>query len=420
MKSISALDLQKFHDNYRASRSKSIEKRVTKLGIHKATIDRKILRENPAKFNLQLPSYHLYDQHNSGRCWCFSSLNLIEGNVAKNLNIIPNRFALSANFITFFDKLEKTNYLYNYILETNDSLTKLRKTIFDTNNPLVEGAFFTNFANLVEKYGLVPESVMPDNVNTKHSRELLLPLWNEKARTDAVELYHAKSELSAEKLSQLKKQKLSEMYNFLAKICGEPPLTFSFKYTTRVKKKAILKDYSPTRFRDEFLKLDLKKFQLILCNPMHKFYTTQVTENSYSDNPFHPEIPYLNLPKEDMKRLVIMQLCSGIPVKFGTRINIFKQKGINILDTRLFDYSKLGLKPTDYKTGIETRVIQSQHSMLITGVQLEDNKPVRWKVENTHTEHQFFVMNDNFFDAYLTNIAIYSDFLSQIGIPSSN
>jgi aminopeptidase C len=58
--------------------------------------------------------------------------------------------------------------------------------------------------------------------------------------------------------------------------------------------------------------------------------------------------------------------------------------------------------------------------MLITGVQLEDNKPVRWKVENTHTEHQFFVMNDNFFDAYLTNIAIYSDFLSQIGIPSSN
>ena len=215
MKSITALDLQKFHESYQICHGKRVEKQVAENGLKKFAINRKILRENPAKFNLQLPSYHLYDQHDSGRCWCFSSLNLIEGNIAKNLNIIPRRFALSANYLTFYDKLEKTNYLYNYVLETKDSLKKLRKTIFDATDPIVEGASFTNFTNLVNKYGLVPESVMPETYDTNHSRKLFLPLWREKARTDAFELFKLKSELSETKLSQLKKQKLCEMYAFL-------------------------------------------------------------------------------------------------------------------------------------------------------------------------------------------------------------
>lgn len=420
MKSITALDLQKFHESYQICHGKRIEKQVAENGLKKFAINRKILRENPAKFNLQLPSYHLYDQHDSGRCWCFSSLNLIEGNIAKNLNIIPRRFALSANYLTFYDKLEKTNYLYNYILETKDSLKKLRKTIFDTTDPIVEGASFTNFTNLVNKYGLVPESVMPETYDTNHSRKLFLPLWREKARTDAFELFKLKSELSETKLSQLKKQKLCEMYAFLAKICGEPPLCFTFKYTDKNGHHAILRDYTPARFRDEFLTLKLEAFQLIRCNPMYKFYTTQITEDSYSDNPFHPDIPYFNLPKDVMKHLVISQLASGLPVKIGTRIDIFKHKKINVLDTRLFNYDKLGLKLADYETGYTTKLIQSQHAMLITGAQLDGNRVLRWKVENTHAEHQFFVMNDNFFDAYLTNISIHSDILKQSGIEIKN
>ena len=413
MKSISATDLQKFHESYQHSRNRNAEKQIAKDGVERFVLNRQILRENPAKFNLQLPSYHLYDQHKSGRCWCFSSLNLIEGNIAKSLNIIPRRFALSANYITFFDKLEKTNYLYNYVLETKDNLATLRKTIFSANDPLVEGASFTNFVNLVNKYGLVPESAMPETKNTNNSRKYFLPLWREKARTDALELYRLKSELSEDKLTQLKKQKLSEMYTFLAKLSGEPPISFNYKYTNRDNRRVNLKDYTPAHFRDEFLTLKLGNFQLIRCNPMHDFYTMQITEDSYSDNPFRPDVPYLNLPKADMKQLVITQLASGLPVKIGTRIDIFKYKNINVLDTRLFNYNKIGLQLADYETGYTTKLIESQHAMLITGVQIENNQPVRWKIENTHSEHQFYVMNDNFFDAYLTNISIYSDILKQ-------
>ena len=416
MKSITITDLQKFHENYHHKSNKKSEKQITRHGIERFTLNHKILRENPNRFNLQLPSYHIYDQHDSGRCWCFSGLNLIEGDIAKNLNITPRRLALSANYITFCDKLEKTNYLFNYVLENDFSIQKLHQEVFCKHGPLSEGGYFTNFVNIIAKYGLVPADAMPENQNTNNSRNLFLPLWQEKAKTDALELYYQKSELSAEKLYQLKKQKLSEVYNFLARISGEPPQTFSYKYTNRDNQRVYLKNYTPKRFRDEFLTLDLGKFKLIRCNPLKKFYTEHILENQYSDNPFHPEIKYINLPKEDIKNLTLMQLKSGIPVKIGVRMDIFKHKNINVLDTRLYDYSRLGLKPADYQIGVITNSIKSQHSMVITGAQIENNHPVRWRVENTHADHQFFVMNDNFFDIYLTNVSIYSDIIHQAKI----
>ena len=416
MKSITNTDLQNFHNSYSRSYNKNIEKQVNKHGIEAFTLNRRIIRENPAHFNLKLPSYHVYDQHDSGRCWCFSSLNLIEGNIAKNLDIIPRCFALSANYITFFDKLEKTNYLYNFVLENNISLEKLRNTVFDFEDPITEGSYFINFINLVNKYGLVPLSAMPENQNTNNSRSFFLHLWREKTRIDALELYNLKSEVSAEKLNQLKKQKLYEVYSLLAKISGEPPQIFNYKYKNRSGRQIYLRDYSPIRFRDEFLTLNLNKFNLVRCDPSKKFYTKQIIKNTYSDNPFHPDVEYINLPKSDMKCLAVMQLKFGLPVKFGTRTDLFKHKKISVLDTRICDYNKLGIQLADYETGIITNLTKSQHSMLITGAQIENNTPIRWKVENTHAENQFYTMNDNFFDACVVNVSIHSDIIRQAGI----
>lgn len=149
---------------------------------------------------------------------------------------------------------------------------------------------------------------------------------------------------------------------------------------------------------------------------MHKFYTKQIIKNSYSDNPFRPDIEYINLPKSDIKRLVIMQLESGLPVKFGAQTNLFKCKNASVLDTRFCDYGKLGVKLVDYETGVATNLIKSRHSMLIVGAQIENNIPIRWKVENTHAENQFYTMNDNFFDAYVVGANIYSDIIRKAGV----
>ena len=410
MKSITASDLQKFREDYQQSRNKQIERQVTRYGIERFTLSKRIFRENPMKFNLELPSYHLYDQHDSGRCWCFSSLNLIEGNIAQNLNIVPRELSLSANYLTFYDKLEKTNYLYDYVIENDVSLKKLRETVFGPQDPIGEGGHFMNFINLVGKYGLAPSSAMPENKNTNNSRNCFIYLWREKARTDALELFRLKSEISESKLCQLKTQKLGEMYAFLSKISGEPPQTFGFRYTDRSGYKKVLRSYTPVQFRDEFLTLNLRKFQLVRCDPLHKFYTYQTVEKSFSGNPFGPEIEYVNLPKSEIKRLAIIQLKAGLPVRIGTRTNLFKDKKEWVLDTRLHDYTKLGVKLTDYTTGFTTKLTTPQHAMEIVGAQIESGQVVRWKVENTHTPNRFYAMNDNFFDDCVIGASIYLDF----------
>ena len=413
MKCLTASDLHRFRADYQQSRGKRIEKQVGKYGIARFTLDERIVKENPARFNVELPSYHFYDQHDSGRCWCFSGLNLIERNVAENMDITPRQLSLSGNFLAFYNKLEKASYLYNFVVENDCNIEKLRQKATELTS---EGAYFANFVNLIYKYGLVPSSAMPENKNTNYSRDYFIYLWREKTRANALELWQAKLEVPALKLEHLRKQKLSEMYAFLSKICGEPPALFSYKYTDRGGKRRILRNYSPTQFRDEFLTLDLRKFKLVCCDPLKKFHTTQKLKGVYSDDPFNPEVEYLNLPKFEIKRLVVAQLESGLPVKFSTRTNLFKNKDERVLDVRLHDYSRLGVKLADYETGVAMGLITSQHSMVITGAQVEDGRPIRWKVENTHSPNRLYVMNDNFFDAYVMSANVKQDIIKACGI----
>ena len=119
-----------------------------------------------------------------------------------------------------------------------------------------------------------------------------------------------------------------------------------------------------------------------------------------------------------MKHLAVMQLQAGLPVKFGARVHLFKHQNLPILDVRLHRYDRLGVSPVDYETGVKTRLVDAQHGMVILGAQIENDRPVRWKVENSHHElwPQLYTMNDNFFDACVVNISIYADILHQAGI----
>lgn len=420
MDDITIDDIIGFHKSYDSTRNQYLEQQITRHGLEKSFINYDVIRDNPPDFNLELPSYHLYDQHSSGRCWCFASINAIESNIAHNLNIIPRRLILSANYLCFYDKLEKTNFLYNYIIEQNLTLPRLRQTIFSAQDPLQEGSYFNNFADIIYKYGLVPATAMPENQNTNYPERHFLRLWREKARRDAMTLFNLESHVSLYKLHQIKKQKLKEMYDFLSVICGNPPLQFDYHYHNRAGRHVHLQNYTPTQFRDEFLTLDLRKFILVCCDPLHKYYTYQ-TIDKLDNSLFHSNINYLNLPKTDMKRLAIMQLQSGLPVKFSTKIQPFNHQKLPILDTRLYNYSPLNITPLDYETGIKTQLVKAEHGMTILGVQIENNQPIRWKVENSHRNDspQMYTMNDNFFDACVVSANIHADIILQANIDLS-
>lgn len=71
-------------------------------------------------------------------------------------------FELSQNYALFFDKLEKSNYFLESILETLNEPTAGRLVTYLLSGPLGDGGQWDMFANLVEKYGVVPKEIMPE------------------------------------------------------------------------------------------------------------------------------------------------------------------------------------------------------------------------------------------------------------------
>lgn len=57
------------------------------------------------------------------------------------------------------------------------------------------------------------------------------------------------------------------------------------------------------------------------------------------------------------------------------------------------------------------------HAMVVTGVNLEDNKPTKWKLENSWGEDVgnkgYFIASDSWFDKYVYQVVINKKYLTK-------
>jgi bleomycin hydrolase len=58
------------------------------------------------------------------------------------------------------------------------------------------------------------------------------------------------------------------------------------------------------------------------------------------------------------------------------------------------------------------------HAMVITGVNIEDGKPTRWKIENSwgdeHGNKGYYICSDSWFDDYVFQAAIEKEYLGEL------
>ena len=141
-----------------------------------------------------------------------------------------------------------------------------------------------------------------------------------------------------------------------------------------------------------------------------KKYLGNVYEKSY--------VKYLNLPIDDLKDLTIKQLKDNNPVYMGAHILKFRDKKSGILDTRLYNYeTTLAFKPLSKEEALNLYDISMHHVMTFTGVNLVDNKPQRWKIEDSYGDKEkvngYYIMNDNFFNEFVLSVTIDKKYLSE-------
>lgn len=420
MKEIELKDIEQFSKIYNSNvNNKNLENQIKQYGLDKVCINKEIIDENPPSFNIELEETKRYDQKDSLRCWAFSGINVIKRNMAKNLNIDIMNFELSDNFIIFFHRLEKANTTYEKILtsKTTDLSKIFKKNILK--NPVEEVGNWKTFVGIVKKYGLVPMTVMPITIEGENSSRVT-NLFSETVRSYAITLLELKKQnKNIEELRKIKLKMLADNYEFLSKVYGEPVKTFNYNYIDKDRNNVTLKNTTPNQFVEQFLSIDIENFVFISNVPKKNRKYGEKLKNLSSININKMKyIEFLHISAQELKELSIKQLKDNIPVMVGIYIRKFADKISGVLDTRLYDYESLvKYKNLNKEDGMLLGDIELHHWMTITGVQIEEGSPKRWKVEDSYGDKEkvngYYIMNDNYFDKYVFTVIIDKKYLSK-------
>ncbi|MTT31147.1 aminopeptidase [Terrilactibacillus sp. BCM23-1] len=418
-KEISIDMVQKYSDHIQSKKENQIIKNaIMKNGIL-ASIENKeaVIAMNPV-FSHEIKTGKVSNQKQSGRCWMFAALNTFRHKISEKLNI--KQFDLSQNYMNFWDKFEKSNYFLENIIKTSQEPLDGRLVSFLLATPQQDGGQWDMIVSLVEKYGVVPKQAMPETFQSEKSMRLNA-LLNERLREDALKLRElVNGKASPGELDKTKDHMLSEIYRILAYALGEPPKTFDFEYRDEDKTFHRDQNISPKEFYEKYIGVNLNDYVSVINaptkdKPFGKTYTVQYLGNVVGGK----EIQYLNVDMETLKSLAVEQIKDNESVWFGCDVGQYSSQVHGIMDTNLYDYEKAFGFISDMSKSDRLNYMGSAltHAMVLTGVNLIDDKPNRWKVENSWGEKWgnkgYFVMSDDWMDEYTYQVVIHKKYLSE-------
>ncbi|MHC5268264.1 C1 family peptidase [Enterococcus sp. LJL98] len=405
---------QSFVDNQKKVTS---QRSVVKNGIKASAEDMQATVNNVPVFSIDLETGKVSNQAQSGRCWMFAALNTFRHKMLHDFKL--KEFELSQNYTFFWDKYEKANYFYENILQTaNEDLTS-RKVAFLLQTPQQDGGQWDMIVSIFQKYGAVPKSVMPESYNSSHSSEINHYL-NKKLRKDAILLRRLVAEgKSREEIQVIKESFLEEIYHFLAMSLGNPPTTFDFEYRDEEKNYHLDRQLTPQSFYAKYIGVNLDDYVSVINaptadKPFNQSYTVEMLGNVVGGK----EVRYLNVEMETFKALAIAQLERGESVWFGCDVGQSSTRDSGIMATEAFDVDALFEINFEMTKGQRLDYGESlmTHAMVLTGVDLIDGLPTKWKVENSWGEKVgekgFFVASDAWMDEYTYQIVIHKDLLT--------
>lgn len=370
------------------------------------------------KFSVDIPTLSVTNQESSGRCWLFAATNVLRERIAKTLNL--EAFQLSQSYLAFWDKFERANYFLESIIATADLPTDDRNVALILTTGVHDGGQWEMFANVVRKYGLVPRDVYGETYQSSHTRSMNTIL-NRSLKAAAVKMRTmVKAGASDEEIQNEKNAILGKVYGFLCSCYTEPPKTFDFEYVDKDKNYHIEKNLTPKSFYEKYIG-DLLDNIVSIINaptadkPYDKTYTVRYLGNVVGGN----DVVHLNLEMGEFKAAIIRQLEAGKVVWFGSDVGKYGEREKGLWDDNSFNLAATsGLDIEISKTdALNYWFSAMNHAMVITGVNLEDGKPNRWKIENSWGDKSgakgYYVCSDTWFDQYVYQAAVEKEYLGE-------
>ena len=406
---ISEAMLQEIRSSHKLTQAdKAAHNAMAQTSIATLAINGENLAMIDTHFSHRVKTKGITDQHQSGRCWLFTGLNVLRAEMIDKYNLPSMNF--SQNYLFFYDQLEKCNLFLQAVIDTKHLKMEDRQVEWLFKNPLSDGGQFTGVSNLVMKYGVVPAEVMPENFQTNNTAQIsnLLKL---KLREYGLKLREQKDRRAP---AALKVEMLKEIYGMLVRAYGVPPTEFEWTRYDSEGKVVDTKTYTPQSFYKEYFgELDLEKdFVMIMNDPTreyHKVYEIEYDRHVYDGENW----VYLNLPIEEVKALAIASIKDNAAMYFSCDVGKFLLSKKGTLDINNFDYESLmGVEfPMTKEQRVRTFASGSSHAMTLIAVDLdEEGNAKKWMVENSWGAQSGWqgnlIMTDEWFEEYMFRVVV--------------
>lgn len=396
-----------------------IRRAVTKNGIHSASFDQEIANINTPIFSIDLDTGKVANQKQSGRCWMFAALNTMRHDIKDRFHI-SDEFQLSQSYTLFWDKFEKANYFYENVLKTATEPLDSRRVAFLLTTPQQDGGQWDMIVSIIEKYGLVPQSIYPESKASSATAELNNTL-NTLLRHDATVLRGlVAQQASKDKISNARNEMLANVYRLLSLTLGEPPVQFDFEYRDELHNFHVEHQLTPQDYYQKFVSWDLDEYISVINaptadKPFDATYNVDMLGNVVGGR----DVKHLNVDINKMKAFAISQLKDGQSVWFGVDMGPQVDRESGLMASGIFasddlfnvDSTMTKAQRLDYGESLMT------HAMVLTGVDLDENdQPTKWKVENSWGEKVgkkgYFTMSDDWMSEYAYQIVVKKEYLS--------
>jgi bleomycin hydrolase len=392
-------------------------------------------------FNIRIPfeGAPITNQRSSGRCWLFASTNVFRVALMQKYNL--DSFELSQAYLFFWDKLEKANYFLENMIDTAGEDLDARLVQRLLADPVSDGGQFTMTQNLVEKYGLVPQTLYPDSWNAMSSstinyvvagklREYALILRNMLRNTSA-------SATTASSLKATKEKMMREIHAILTLALGPPPANnqaFEWNYLDKYGKAHTVRK-TPLEFAQDIASTvpgsgfrisndAIKAMVSLVHDPRHEPLSL-MTVDRLGNIVGGRGITYINVEMNVLKQACISMLKAGLPIFFGCDVGKFSDRLAGIMDLGLIDYG-LGFNVDMYAAGVmdkagRLRVSESAmtHAMVLTAVHVDEKTgmSIRWRVQNSwgveSGDKGWFLMSDDWMDQFVYQAVVNPRFLTK-------
>jgi len=206
---------------------------------------------------------------------------------------------------------------------------------------------------------------------------------------------------------------MADVYKVLCIHLGTPPTDFIWQW--RDKQKAFHREgkMTPQQFAAHIIDVHLDDYVCVVNDPRPTSpYGALLTVDHLGNVVGGRPVAYLNAPADTLRALVRKSLEAGRVCWFGCDVSKQFDKSTGFWDAQLFDYE--GVYSVDLTlTKAEAMALGEEamnHAMLFTGIDIVDDKPRRYRVENSwgddRSDKGFDTMNDSWFGEHVFELAV--------------